>query len=117
MSDSQTECLSVSFLDDCLASLPVSQNKNFLLTKFEGCTVRYLLCFFHFNLWPSVKQDSHELKWKKIGAITYSTDKKMRLRYDVKSNSWNLNSAGSIPQSQVVHSLDYRLLNHSGHST
>ena len=69
---------------------------------------------------PSVKQDSHELKWKKLSAITYSTDKKMRLTYDVKSNSWNLNSAGK--QTTKSSGPFFRIqtaksTNHSGHST
>ena len=42
--------------------------------EFKGPTLSYGPRFFHFNLWPSVQHQGHELKWKKQGAVTYSTD-------------------------------------------
>ena len=44
-----------------------------------------ILCTLSYG--PSVKHQGHELKWKKQGAVTYSTDRGNRVLLEIES-SW-----------------------------
>ena len=53
----------------------IPSQKYLFLTEFEGRTVTYRARFPHFNLWLEWSHSDHALKWKKQGAVTYSTDR------------------------------------------
>ena len=62
-------------------------NKYHLLPKFEGNTVSYGPIFFAFS--------SFKLKWKKQGAVTFSTNQENQVsKMSVTDISWKLNEAG-----------------------
>ena len=58
----------------------------------------------------SVNHESHELRWKKQGVVTYSTDQEKEVSKMLITSLGNWIEQGSTPWAQAVRTLEYGLL-------